>query len=61
MKIINKIHYSDKTTSNTIIIDYAFQYRKDKPNYKDILYRINRVRMDKLLFLPFEMVYVDGI
>ena len=42
-------------------MDYTYKYFYERSNYKDILYWINRVRMDKGLFLPFELVGIDRI
>ena len=42
-------------------MECAYKYFHDRANVKDILYRINRVRMDKGLFLLFELVEIDGM
>jgi hypothetical protein len=57
--IQNKRYHYNQITSNETIIDYAFQYFKGRKDYRTILYRINRVQMDKGLLLPFKLVGVD--
>ena len=42
-------------------MNYAYKYFCKRSNYKDILYWINRVRMDKGLFLLFKLVGIDGM
>jgi len=55
----NRIYYYNQITSNTIIIDYIYQFYKLEPDYKMILHRINRVRMYKGLLLLFKIIEVD--
>jgi len=59
LQIVNRTNHSPRLTQNSTIMDYAYRYFHQMKNFKDILYHINRVRIDKGLFLPFELVTAD--
>jgi len=42
------------------IIEYAIKYAETIQNKIQTIYKINKVRLSKRLFLPFEMFGIDG-
>ena len=58
--IKNKVNSEEKITQNTTIIEYEAQYIRAEKNQSMRMQRINRVRIHKRMYLPFELVNIDG-
>ena len=58
--IINPKYSMKHITQNQIIMDLAYQFYQNHKNYKVLLNRVNKVRLRKGLYLPFELVWIDG-
>ena len=63
IQIINSLHSNPIKTENRIIIDYTIIYCKQRADIKNkinTLRNINYTQMFKKMFLPFELVGMDG-
>ena len=49
-----------RITRNKIIMNFTFAYCSNYSKYKVLMNRINKVRLNKKLYLLFELVGVDS-
>ena len=58
--LLNTIYNPKEITKNIIIIEYTSRYVESCKNKVETLQKINRVRLHKRMYLPFELVNIDG-
>ena len=58
--VLNKIYNPREIIMNTTIMEYASRYVESIKNKVVVIQKINRVRLHKHMYLPFELVNIDG-
>ena len=61
ISIINTNFNKMKITMNRTIIDFTVDYVKEKNLKYEILAPINQMRLKKKMYLPYELVGLDGV